>query len=796
MSEGTVDVSVESAGGAARLVGRPVRRVEDPRLLRGKGRFAADVAAHAPLFAAFVRSPVAAGVLRSVDLSPARSMPGVAGAFDAAGLGLPGVVAALEREDFRPTTMPLLAQGRCRFVGEPIAVVVADDPYRAEDAAEAVVVDLEPTPAVASIEAALAPSAPVVHEEVGTNVVLDARPFADAAVDALLGPQGASEGLVVVEARLASSRLSALPLETRGCRAEPDERRGQLVVVCSTQVPHLVRTQVARSLGLSESAVRVLTGDVGGGFGQKCVVGREEVVVAALARRLGAAVAWVEDRRENLIASFAGHEQRYSVRAAFRPSGEIVALDALVETDVGAYSPFPFTYGVEALMAAGELPGVYRVPRYQVRARAITTNKAPTAPYRGVSRPQLVAVMEQLMENAARQLHLDPVELRRRNLITTFPWTGPNRITYDAGSYTETLLRCQDAIARRGWYERRAESRSLGGPRQIGIGLACFNERTGYGSATFAERHMPITPGFERVRIRMDGSGTVTVATGISSHGQGHETTIAQVVADRLGVALSSVRVSQGDTDLSPHGFGTFASRSMVIGGGAAWRAADALASRLVRLGAHLMEVDPADVELLDGAVVVRGQPNRTLALSEIARVAHEEASRLPDGDDGVLELLSTFDPPGSGTFSNATHAALVEVDTETGATRVLDYVVVEDCGVVVNPLVVEGQVRGGVAQGIGAALIERLVFADDGQPATTTLLDYLAPSATEVPDIAVEHVETPSATNPIGAKGMGEGGLIGAPAAVLGALGDVLGRAVEELPARPEVVLRTKEAR
>jgi carbon-monoxide dehydrogenase large subunit len=586
-------------------------------------------------------------------------------------------------------------------------------------------------------------------------------------------PQVFAAARVRVSATFASGRVAALPLEGRACLAEWDDRDDQLVMHVSTQVPHQVRSGVAQALGLPERSVRVIAPDVGGGFGLKCVVGREEVAVAAAALRLRRPVRWTEDRQENLTAAFHGHEQRYRVTAAFDEHGRILGLDAEIDCDTGAYSVFPFTCAVEPLMAATELPGVYKVPAYRARGRAIATSKAPAAPYRGVSRPQIVLVMERLMEKAAEELGLDPLQVRRVNLIGRheFPYTGINKITYDEGSYRESLDLAEEQVKIKDWTDERGRLRAQG--NLAGIGYACFSERTAYGTPTMSQRRMRMTPGYDTALVRMDPTGEVIVTTGTCGHGQGHETTFAQIVADRLGIHPDQVRLRQGDTDLASYGWGTWGSRSLVIGGGAAALAADAVAARLRKIAAGQLEASPADIELAGGAARVRGDETASIAIAELARMVHFQAHRVGADLRYALEERATFDPPG--TFSNACHAAMVVIDPGTGAIRLHRYLVVEDCGVVINPVVVDGQVRGGVTQGVAAALLERVCFDADGQPVSTTLMDYLAPTAAEMCPVDIIHLETPSRFSETGAKGMGEGGTIGAPAAVLNAVNDAL---------------------
>ena len=774
-----------------RWIGTPVRRLEDPRLLTGASRFVDDLDPSRLLHVAFARSPFAAARIVGVDASDALDLAGVVLALTADDLDLPGLRPVLERDDFTVTEMPLLARGMVRHAAEPVALVLAETRDAAEDGAEALAIEYDVTDAVSSIEQATADGAPSVHETAPGNLLLDAAMYDHDELDAALD---AAE--VVIGRTFTTGRVTAAPMEGRACLAEWDERDRRLIVHVSHQIPHLVRTTIADLLGLPERRVRVVTPDVGGGFGLKCVVGREEVLVAAAATRLRRPVKWIEDRLENLTASFHGHEQIYVVRAGFDAEGVLLGLDAEIAADVGAYACFPFTCGVEPLMAATELPGPYRLTRYRARARAVATNKPPIAPYRGVSRPQITFVMERLMDMAARRLGLDALEIRMRNLIAPgeFPYRSAAGLLYDEGSYRESLQRCAAVLDHDGWRTRQAEAR--GEDRLVGLGYACFSERTAYGTPAFASRRMAITPGFESANVRMDASGGVTVAVGTLSHGQGHETTFAQIAADELGLRPEDVRVVQGDTDTTPHGWGTFASRSIAIGGGAVKRAGETLAARIAAIGAHLLEVAPADVVLSGGAVSVRGAPGRSLAIADVARAAHHAAHRLPDGAEPGLEARATFDPPG--TFSNATHGAEVEVDTQTGAVRILRYVVVEDCGVVINPTIVDGQVHGGVAQGVAAALYERLVYDEQAQPLSGTFADYLVPTAAEIPRIEVHHLQTPSAHSATGAKGMGEGGAIGAPAAIANAVSDALahlGVEIDAIPISPERLLAALRA-
>lgn len=757
-------------------VGASVPRREDPRLLTGRGRFVDDITLPRMLHAAFVRSSEAHARVVDVDLSEVRQVPGVVAAFDAADLALGDITALLDRplEEFVPTSMPVLAGDKVRYVGEPLAVVIATDPYAAEDGVEAAVVELDPLDPVVTEAAALAAAGPPVHDEAPGNVLVDVSLFATEGIDGIFDE---AHTVVTVEAR--TGRQNALPLETRGVVADWDDRDEQLVVRTCTQVPHQVRTVLARCAGLDEKQVRVVVPDMGGGFGQKCVVGREEIAAAAAARRLRRPVKWIEDRREALTASFLAREQHYTARAAFTADGEILALESDVVCDMGAYSCYPFTAGIEPLMASAEMPGVYRVPAYRVRGRAVATNKAPTAPYRGVSRPQYVMVMERLMERAARELGLDALEVRRRNLITEFPYRGVNAITYDPGSYRESLDLCEQVLRDEGW-----PGRTLPDGRVLGIGYSCFSERTGYGSGAFAARRMQVVPGFDLSQITMDLDGTVTVTTGTLSHGQSHETTFAQIVADRLGLPYDKVKIVQGDTDRITYGWGSFASRSVTIGGSAAAAAAVKLGDQLRALAAHLADADVDSAEL-DGRGGVRAG-DRTFSYAELADVAYLRAHLLPKEVGPGLTATASFDVGGDGTFSNATHGCVVALDPGTGGVEILRYVCVEDCGVAIHPRVVEGQARGGIAQGIAGALFEQVVYDELGQPLAPSFMEYKVPTAAEIPDVRIEHLETPCAFTADGAKGAGEGGTIGAPAAVLNAVNDALRPTGVELDSTP----------
>jgi aerobic carbon-monoxide dehydrogenase large subunit len=777
--------------------GAPITRLEDEHFLTGDTRFVDDISPPGLVHAAMVRSPVAAAVFDGVDISSARSTPGVVAVLTAADLAhTTPLRPVLHRPQFVATEMPLLATNCVRYVGEPVALVLAETRSAAEDAAELVWVDYDEAPAVSSLDDALAVNAQPVHPEAPDNLLLDLFMFQDPALEDIF-----TRAAVVVDGVFDSGRVTAAPMEGRGVVAEWDRRDGRLTLHMSTQVPHMVRTAVADTLGLAENLVRVVAPDVGGGFGQKCAVGREEIAVAAAAVLTRRPVKWVEDRRENLLAAFQGHEQRHHVRAGFDAEGTILGLSTDIWCDVGAYHCYPFTGGVEPLMAATEMPGPYRLQHYSARTRAVATNKPPMAPYRGVSRPQITLAMERIMDKAAFRLEKDPAEIRRRNLIRRdeFPYRGATGILYDEGSYIEAL---EGVVAAAGYESLRQEQRAANaspgnGQALMGVGLSVFSERTAYGTPVFGQRLMGITPGYETAHVRIDPSGGATVLTGTVSHGQGHATTLAQMVADRLLMTPTQVRVVQGDTDAIPYGWGTFASRSVVLSGDAATEAADRLVERLTRIAAHLLEAAPDDVVFEGGRFGVRGVPESGMSLTELARSVYHAPHLLPPDERAELEEWGSSDPPG--TFSNAAHLAVVEIDPATWEVSIVRYLVTEDCGVMINPLIVDGQISGGVAQGIGAALYERLVFDDEGQPLAASFMDYLVPTATEVPPIEITHLETPSTVSATGAKGMGEGGTIGAPAAILNAVNDALsafGVEIDRIPVTPDDIARAVAAR
>jgi aerobic carbon-monoxide dehydrogenase large subunit len=723
----------------------------------------------------FVRSPVASGRLLSIE------RPEGATIFTADDLrGVRPIRAILNRDDFIVVEQPILPPDRVHYAGQPIAVVVGESPAHAEDVADDVFADIEADEAVVDLDSALAADAPTVHTHVPSNTAIDARMSTDGFEDIF------SSSARVLEVEIRNHRQSAFPLEARGGRACFDSRTERLTLIASVQMPHVVRTAVSDLLEIPESSLRVITPDVGGAFGQKMNLAVEDILAVWVARRLRRDVSWIEDRRENFTSAFHSRDHDYRIRGAFTESGRLIALDADIVCNVGAFSCYPVTWGVEPLMAMAELPGPYDFRHYRVRSRAIVSNTCPIAPYRGVSRPAISLCMERLMDVAASEFGLDAVEVRRSNLITSFPYRSASGLSYDRGSYVESLDMAARAFDVDAFRVRQERARDEG--RYLGIGISTFSERTGYGTPAFAARSMEITPGYETVNMTMDPSGNVVIEIGASPHGQGLETSLSQLVADELGIAPSRIEVVHGDTSRTPYGWGTFASRSMVISGGACLLAARKLAGRVRAAAAECLEASSDDVQLEDGRATIRGT-DRSLAISQVARVVHHSSHLLSrDLGPGSLAARATYDP--LGTFSNACHIAEVEVDADTGHTKVNRFLVVEDAGRLVNPLIVDGQIHGGVAQGIAGALLEEIIYDDDGNLLTTSLMDFLPPTSQEVPDIEINHLHTITDASITGAKGVGEGGAIGSVGAVINAICDALGPLgveVKEVPATPE---------
>jgi len=768
---------------ATRWLGARIKRNEDPRLLTGHGLFVDDVQLPGMLHAAVLRSPHAHARLLRVDARRAAEHPEVVLVLTHADLP-PALQQPLPKLIPHPTlrhhkTQYALAPDKVRHVGEPVAFVVATSRYAAEDALDLIEVEYEPLPAVVDLEEAAAGRPVLVHEDIGTNV---AAHYVQRVGDY---EAARARGHRVLARRFVVDRGCASPLETRGVVAHWDAKVRQLTVWDSTQAPIPIRNGLAALLGLPQRDVRVVAPDVGGGFGPKIMMFYpEEVLVPLAAMRLGRPVKWVEDRREHFVATNHERTQIHDAEIAVDEDGRILGVRTVFLHDAGAYIPYGL---IVPIVAECTLPGPYRVPNYHAEFQAVFTNKTIVSPYRGAGRPHGVFVMERLLDLAARELGLDRAEIRRRNFIQPdqFPYdvgliyqdNAP--LVYDSGDYPAALERALEAVGYDRWPQEKARYRAEG--RRVGLGFACYVEGSGIGP-------------YEGCRVTVEPSGKVYVATGVGTQGQGHFTSLAQVVADALGVDVRDVHVVTGDTAAFGWGTGTFASRAAVVAGSAAHLAAQAVREKALQVAATLLEASPQDLELVDGQVRVRGAPSRSVSLGEVARAANPLRGVIPSEWEGPgLEATRYFAPP-RGTFANGVHAALVEVDPETATIRFLRYVVVHDCGVVLNPLILDGQIHGGVAQGIGGSFFERLVYDEYGQLLSGSFLDFQIPTAMEIPEIEVHHLETPSPLNPLGAKGAGEGGVIPVPALLAQAIEDALDDLdleVTQMPLHPDALFR-----
>jgi carbon-monoxide dehydrogenase large subunit len=750
------------------IVGARVPRLEDRRHLAGRATFVADIRLAGMREVAFVRSAVAHGRIRGITPPPGLA-PGQFWTAREFGDLIRPIAVSLTRPDFRTAPYHVPASDRVRFVGEIVAAVIADDRARAEDIAEQVAVDIEELEVLASAEAALAADAVRLHGTWPDNRYMEvARTIGD-----FDGAVRAAEVAVTRSFRMA--RLSPAPLEPRGSVAHYDARLDQLTLYMTTQRPHLNRTFLAEQLiGVDERQIRIVTPDVGGGFGGKANLYPEDVVLAAIAMRLPYPIRWLADRWESLIADSQAREHSHRITVHAKKDGEILAIDAGILADGGAYSMRPSGAAGEANMAATVLPGVYRIRNYRFKAATVCTNKTPLGPYRGVGRPSGCFAMERMIDELASVLGLEPNAVRLRNMIqpNEFPYTTATGLVYDSGDYP-AMIRTAIAAMKHERIRVAQAAAPADAHQRIGVGYAIYTEQTAHGAEEWARRGQTIVAGFESARVRLHPSGTLTVDVGIHSHGQGLETTLAQIASEVTGLPYDRISVRHGDTELSPYGLGTVASRSLVTAGGATYHGCVELAAKIRKIGAALHDTTPDKVTLEGGFVV---GPKGSIPFSEIANAAYLNIQRLPRDVTPGLEVLHAYRPPvETGAYAAGVHAAKVSVDLDTGAARILDYVVVEDCGRAVNPVIVDGQVLGGLAQGIGQALYEEIRHSDVGQPMNVTFADYLVPGASEVPDVRIEHQETLSPFTVFGMKGTGEGGAVAPPAAIANAVTDAL---------------------
>ncbi|MEQ8832417.1 MAG: xanthine dehydrogenase family protein molybdopterin-binding subunit [Alphaproteobacteria bacterium] len=763
-------------------IGARVIRKEDERHLHGRGRFVSDIAMPGLSDVAFRRSAVAHGRIRGIT-KPAGLEDRVFTAADLTGVnpilansGIPG---------FKTSNYPALATDKVRFVGECIAMCIAPTRAEAEDVAEAVGLDIEELPAVVDSLDARRPDSPLVHDEWGDNLFLTTAVNGD--IDDL-----AKTAPVKVSRELNTGRQCMHPMEGKGVLAYWDFQAGQLVVYTSTQVPHMIRTGLSETLGLDQAKIRVIPPDVGGGFGYKCVLQPEEICVAWLAMTQRRPFRWIEDRREHLTAGANSREHHYKLTAYADERGRLLGLDAEVTVSVGAYSVWPFTACLEAAQAGGNLPGPYDFRVYRCKTFSVATNKPPFTPYRGVARPGVCFAIELMIDAIAREVGRDPMDVRAENLVQAaqMPYTNVTGKHYDSGDYPESLRMAAGLIDVAGVRKRQASGEPDG--RRIGVGFSTFTEQSAHGTKVFASWGIPLVPGYEQATVRLTPDGSLEIRAGIHTIGQGLETTLSQVAVEELGIAFDAVRVTLGDTASTPYSTGAYASRGMVMAGGAVSRASIELARRIRRIAAHLMQCSEDSVELKDGAIY---SGKASISFADVGKAWYLRPEQLPDNVDTMgLEVTEGYKPKvDSGVFTYSTHAAVVAVDEDTGQVELLDYAVVDDCGRMVNPMIVDGQLIGGAVQGIGTALFEESPYDVHGQPLASTLQDYTLPGAFEVPRMKMGHIESPSPYSAHGMKGVGEGGAIAPPGAIVNAINDALkDRGVEltRIPATPERIL------
>lgn len=752
---------------SGRFIGRSLRRQEDPRLLRGHGAYVSDLARPGLLHMAILRSPHAHARIRSMDVTAARELAGVVSVMTAGDLEKIGPLPVLTNPPGqRQSGFPVLPADKVLYVGHAVAAVVAESRYVAQDALDRLHVEYEPLPAVTDVVQATAPGAPRLYEEWPDNVVVS-RKIGSGEPDRVF-----ASAHTVVEASFKMPRQTAAPMEGRAVCASFDAATGQLTVWVSSQAPHSFRTALAVVLGIEEDRIRVIVPDVGGGFGVKLHFYPEEVLACVAAMRLGRPVKWVEGRSEHFVATVHAREQRVRARAAFDERGTLLALDAHVRGDVGAHL---HTKGAGPIFLGGVvLPGQYAVRHFRARLEGVVTNKVPFGAYRAFGMQQAAFVTERLMDLAAARLAMDPAEMRRRNLVPAdaFPYRSAANLLYDSGDYPRALDLALETADYKGLRAMQARERAKG--RLIGIGLATYVEVTGMGPSKLMAAMGNRQGGYETAVVRMDPSGGATVFTGIIEIGQGIRSSLAQIAAETLALPLERVRVVLGDTELCPYScYGTADSRGSVVGGAAVLEASRAVRTSLTRLAAHLLEASAEDIEVVDGQCRVRGVPGRALTVAALARTAHE-GQNLPPGMDPGLEARFTYQP-ANWTFPYGVHVVAVEIVRELGTVDLLGYWIAHDCGPVINPMLVDGQISGGLAQGIGGALLEELVYDEAGQLLTGTFMDYAMPRAEHAPALVVAHLETPSPHTPGGVKGMAEGSTIGAPAAIANAVADAL---------------------
>ena len=761
-------------------VGQRFKRKEDPRLIQGISHYTDDIRLPGLLHCAFLRSPYANAKIQSINTDEARALPGVIAVVTASDFADKGPVpCAIVMPDLKVPKHPFLATGQVRYVGEPVAAVVAEDAYTARDAAEMIQVDYEPLPAVVDPEKALQKGSTLVHQDTGSNQAFTHELKNGDITGAF------KRADKVIKARLLNQRLAPIAMEPRGVVAEYLPGENRLTVWSSTQIPHLLKTQISLMVGLPETAVRVITPEVGGGFGSKLNVYREEGIIPALAMKLGRPVKWSETRRENIAATIHGRDTINDVELAVKKDGTILGLKVRILADIGAYHQLltPLIPQLTALM----ITGCYKIPAVEIHITGVFTNKMATDAYRGAGRPEATYAIERMVDLAARELNLDTAEIRRKNFPQQkeFPFTTSTGLTYDSANYQNSLQKALELAGYEALRKRQQAGRKQG--KLYGIGVATYVEICAIGPSA-------ATPagGWESGTVRIEPTAKVTVLTGSSPHGQGEETTFAQIVADQLGISPADITVLHGDTMVVPYGIGTFGSRATAVGGTAIYYAVQKLKAKIAALAAHLLGAKPADIVIAGGRVGVKNNPKKSMAFGELILAAYT-AKSIPAGFEPGMEATHFFEP-SNFTFPFGAHVVAVEVDPETGETRFEKYVAVDDCGNVINPLIVDGQIHGGIAQGMAQAMYEEVIYNEDGQLVTGTLMDYAVPKPPHVPSFILDRTVTPSPVNPMGVKGVGEAGTIASTPAVVNAVCDALahlGVHHIDMPLKPEKVWR-----
>ena len=777
-----------------KLIGERVKRREDPRLIRGLATYVDDVKLAGMLHIAFKRSDIAHGVIRKIDTSAAAAMDGVelviTGAQLAEHLGPMPIGTPFPAPDHHS-----VAIDRVRYVGEPVAVVVAEDRYLARDAADTIQVDYEELPAVVDPEAAMASGTTLIHADFAANIAVDglhggtgvnaetAQPEDDSAVEAAF-----AEADVVIKQRMLNQRLAPNAMEARGVVAHYEAGRDYLTIWSATQNPHILRTLAAGMMGLGEHQVRAIAPEVGGGFGCKINIYGEEYTAAAVSRLTGAPVKWIEDRTEAFLATTHGRDILGDIEIAAKRDGTMLAIRAKLLADIGAYQVL--LTAIIPTLTGLMMNGVYRIPVIRHELTEVYTNKTPTDAYRGAGRPEALYFVERIVDMLARELDMDPAELRRQNFMPAdeFPYPTVTGLVYDSGDYAATLDKALEVADWQGMLAERDAARAEG--RIVGVGMSFYVEVCGLGPSST----VPVG-GWEHSGVTIERGGKVTATTGASPHGQGNETTFAQMLGDHFGIPIEDISILHGDTGIVKQGVGTFGSRSQAVGGAALMMAAGKTSDKMKQFAAALLsdqEVSAEDLEFVDGRIQAQGRPEVSKTFAEVADFAYIPVPLPPGLEPGLSE--EAFFEPENNTYPFGCHISMMEIDRETGEPRLLKLVAVDDCGNVINPLIVEGQVHGGLAQGIGQAMFEEVRFDEDGQPLTASFMDYVMPRAADLPHFELERTVTPTPVNPIGAKGVGEAGTIGVSPCVVNAAVDALapfGISHIDMPLRPERLWR-----